>query len=490
MTDPLASLGSILLFLLPGLGLAWFFPGLRALPLPRRMAYGYLLGVLAVAGSLWALSHLAEVPIRRPAIFTVAALPALAGLTAALLRRRGRPPASRRVLFLDLAAAAFVAMVFAGIFADAVAEPLRDWDGRMHWASQARYIRDAGSVHPVAMTKGQWFINHPRYPLLLPVAQAAAQEAFAAGEDELPFRGLYAAFFPALVLVIFDGAARWAGRTPAALVAIALAGLPFFTFDSDGSAKSAYSDLPLACFYGAALILLLRTRPRVSDGVAAGLMLAAAALTKNEGTLLAGFALLAAALPRALAWWSAWGRKRRAAEPVQPPRPEPRRRRLLLRGAILGSAAALLLVGLTLFLSWRSGIPNREDEMYDQFVEPESFWPNAVTRIPLLVPVILDEMLLYWRHWVIFWWIAPLVLLAGRRGFRGRRAALSWPLFLGAAAPLAIAWGAYSVHWNPAELVTVTWDRFLIQGSAPFLLLLSLALRDLLRRTPLRLAHK
>ena len=481
MTNPLESLGTILLFLLPGLGLAWFFPGLRALPLTRRLGYAYPLGVLAVAGSLYALSHLAGLPIRRPAIFAAAALPALAGLAARFLRPRVRPLPSRRPALPVLAAAAVVAGVFAGIFADGVSEPLRDWDGRMHWASQGRYIRDAGSVHPAAMAKGQWFVNHPRYPVLLPVAQAASLEVFGADEDEMPFRALYAAFFPALALVIFDGAARWAGRTPAALTAITLAALPFFTFGSDGSAMSAYSDLPLGCFYGAALVLLLRSRPRVSDGVAAGLMLAAAALTKNEGTLLAGFALVAASVPLALSWW----RKTRAAEP----RPE-RRRRLLLRGARLCSAAALLLVAVALFLSWRSEIPNRQDEMYDEFVEPEHFWPNAITRIPEVLPVILDRMLLFWRHWSGFWWVAPFVLLAGWRGFRGRRAALFWPLLIAAAGPLAVAWGAYSVHWDPDELAKVTWERFLVQGSAPFLLLFSLALRDLLRRTPLRLAHK
>jgi hypothetical protein len=84
-----------------------------------------------------------------------------------------------------------------------------------------------------------------------------------------------------------------------------------------------------------------------------------------------------------------------------------------------------------------------------------------------------------------FWWAALLVLLAGRGALRGRRAALSWPLLLGFLAPLAVAWGAYTVHWQPAYLVEVTWGRFLVQGSLPFFLLLSLLLRECLRKSPL-----
>src|SRR6185369_9172285 len=54
-------------------------------------------------------------------------------------------------------------------------------------------------------------------------------------------------------------------------------------------AASAYSDLPLGCLIGAALVLLLRSRRSVAGAVTAGLFLAGAVLSKNEGTLLALF---------------------------------------------------------------------------------------------------------------------------------------------------------------------------------------------------------
>lgn len=480
LRELLGHLGGLALFAVPGLALTGLFPGLRATPWLRRLGYGHLLGIATVAGTLYALSALLGVPLRRPAIFGTAAVLTAAGL-AGWLRARGRPGHRRRrrlplrarlaALFLALAGLG----VTAGLFADAMVFPLRDWDGRMHWSAQARYIRFEGSVLPLAVVRGQWFINHPRYPVLLPVAQAAILEATGAGEDELFFRSLYASFFPAFLLVLYDGARRWAGWLPAGLATAAAAGLPFLTFFVDGGAAGSYSDLPLACFYGAALVLLLRGRVLPSDGIAAGLLLGAAVLTKNEGTILAGFALLAAALVPVL-------RLRRARRQGRS-LPAPSRRRVLLKGARACAAAAAMVAVLALFLYWRFQIPNRQDENYEERVTVGQFFPGALTRIPDFGGRILIQTFLTWERWMGFWWVAPLLLLAGRGVLRGRRAALSWPLLLGFAAPLALAWGAYTVHWQPDELARVTWERFLVQGSLPLFLLLSLALREALRRS-------
>lgn len=476
MREVLASFGGVALFAVPGLALAGLFPGLRAIPWMRRLGYGFLLGVAALAGSLYALSTLFEVPLRRPAVFAAAAVltaVGLAGWIRALARgerrSRRRLPLRARIAALVLALAAVG--ITAGVFADSLVYPLRDWDGRMHWSAQARYIRHEGSVLPLAVVRGQWFINHPRYPVLMPVAQVAVLEATGAAEDELFFRTLYAAFFPALLLVVYDGARRWAGWLAAGLAVAAASGIPFLTFFPDGGAASSYSDLPLGCFYGAALVLLLRGRVRPSDGIAAGLLLGAAVLTKNEGTILAGFALLAAALVPGVRLWG----KRKLPSAAS-------RRRLLLKGARACAAASATVAVLAFFFYWRFQIPNRQDENYEEFVTAEHLFPDALTRIPEFGSQVLVHTFLTWDRWMGFWWAALLVLLAGRGMLKGRRAALSWPLLLGFAAPLAIAWGAYTVHWNPSELVEVTWERFLVQASVPFFLLLSVALREVLQQ--------
>lgn len=464
MNEVLPSLGGVVLFAAAGLGLAEMLPALRAIPLLHRLGYGYLLGIVAVSGSLWALSHCFGVPLRPPAVWAAAAVPALAGLVVRMIRGSQRRWGFRRPTLAGFAMAGLLAFVCLGLLADAVTNPVTHWDSRMIWAVQARYIRAEGTVDAAVLRRPQWYIDHPRYPLLLPVSQVAVLEAFREDEDRAIFRTVYAAFFPAFLLVLHDGARRWAGRAPAALAALAAAGVPALTFWGDGGAASAYSDLPLACFFGAGLVLLLRSRRQISGGLAAGLLLAGAVLSKNEGGLLAAFALAIGGLCTAL--------------------PLLRRRRAGRQAARLGSAAVPVLLALCLFIAWRSGIPNRHDESYARFVDPGDFWPEAVTRIPLLAPVIAREMA-FWDVWTVFWWVAPVVLAAGWRGWRGRWRAVACPLLVGIASPLAIAWGAYTVHWNPVDLAPATWNRFLVQGSLPLFLLLSLSLRDLLRRAGL-----
>ncbi len=470
----IADIVGVALFAVPGCALTSFFPGLRTTPWTRRPGYGYLLGVAAVAGTLYMLSALLGVPLRRPAIFGTVALLTAAGVSKALLVRRvaiaHRPVRARGRLAFLAAVALIGAAVSVGLLAEAVVEPPRGWDDRMHWSAQARYIRFEGSVFPLAVTRGQWFINHPRYPVLLPVAQVAVLEATDAGEDELPFRGLYAAFFPALLMVLYDGARRWAGWLPAGLTVAAACGLRFLTFYSDGGAMSSYSDLPLGCFYGAALILLLRSRPGqaiAADGIAAGIFLGAAVLAKNEGTILAAAALMAAALPLI--------HLRRESRRVP-------LRRWHAKAFRLFAGASILLTALIFFAYWRSGIPNRQDENYEGFVHLQTLWPAAVTRLPSFAGEILTATFLTWDHWTGFWWVFALVLIAGRSVLRGRRAALSRPLVLTALTPLCVGWGAYAVTEGPSWLIKVTWERFLVQGTIPLLFLFALALGEVLRR--------
>src|ERR1700761_6514241 len=84
------SAGTVALFAVPGWFLTEPFAVLRRLPWLRRAAYGYLLGVVAVAGGLYLLSHACAVPLRAPAVWACALAPVLAGGTAALLRRLRR----------------------------------------------------------------------------------------------------------------------------------------------------------------------------------------------------------------------------------------------------------------------------------------------------------------------------------------------------------------------------------------------------------------
>ncbi len=462
-----AGLGGVALFAAAGWGISALSPTLRRLPAPRRLGYAYLLGLAAVAGSLYALSHWAGVPLDGAAAWTAATLPALLGPAAALGRRWRRPrpiQKRRRRDFWVGAVAAVLTLVALGLAADAAVDPLRDWDGRMTWSAQARYLRAAGTVDAEVLQHKRWFVTHPQYPLLLPVAQVAALDAFGQGEDSHAFRMLYVGAFAAWLLVAYDGARRLGGRRPAAL-AVLLAGLAPLVQYGEGGAFSAYSDLPLAAFYGAVLVLLLAAPPRPStlssnDGWVAGLLLGAALLTKNEGLPLAAL-VVALAAGRALVF--------RRGRPIRV------RPRALLAPAL---AAALALAALALLVSWRSGVPNRQDEQYAASFRLAELWPAIVSQAPRIVPAALARML-DWRRWSGFWIVVPALLIAGRR------AVLRWrrlPLWAAALAPPSIGWVAYAVAIDPVRLAEVTWERLLLQGSVPLVMLLALALSDVLRR--------
>ena len=464
--ETLAALAGVAVFAAPGAGLAEVLPGVRSLPLARRLAYGYLLGVVWTGGVLFALSHFLSVPLRPPAILVVAGAPALAGLISRLRRGgSGRPPDRKAARPpWERVAIGIGVMVSLAVLAQALYTPQTDWDGRMTWAARAKHLRAEGTVDASVLTEPGWFVTHPWYPLLLPVAQVAVQELTGAGDDQPFFRPLYAAFLPVWLLLIYHGArSRGAGSAAAAWAVAAAALLPFPVFFNGGGAVSSYSDMPLACFYGGALLLLLEPRLRLSTGAAAGLLLAGAVLAKAEGTPMALAVLAIAAVSIGLPWGTRAGRLRRWR----------------LRRRALGLAALPPVLAMVLLWSWRAGIPQSFEDYRTDFPW-SNFGLEMLARIPFIYERVRFETVAM-LDWGVFWSVAPLVLLAGWRGLR-RRSALA--LLLAAAAPLALAWFAYAMSREPGFFVATTWNRFLVQASVPVLVLLALALDDLLRRVP------
>ena len=447
--EALAGLAGVALFAAPGAGLAELLPAVRALETGRRFAYAFLLGVAWTAGLLYALSHFLAVPLRAPAILTVTALPVAAGAISRLRRRRSRP-AARRLRLWEWLVLAVCAVVSLAVLCEALTNPVLDWDGWMTWGAQGRYMRHEGTVDPLVLTQRGWYVSHPWYPLLLPVAQVSVLETTHAEWDDPAFRPFYAAFFPVWLLVTYGAARALAGRAAAGWTTLAAALLPTPAFEVAGGAVSAYSDLPLACFYGGGLALLLTPRLRPSAALAAGILLAAAALAKAEGAAFALVALILGGLYSVRRWRQSW--------------------------RSLALAALPLALAFVLLLSWRAGIPERF-ESYEKIVSWSFLWPGILTRAPRIAAAVRSQIGNF-EAWGLFWWLAPLVLIAGWRGLR-RRVAL--PLALAAAAPLSVAWISYTISLTPEFIVRTSWNRFLIQASVPCLLLLALALRDLLR---------
>lgn len=457
-----ASFGGIALFLLAGNGLLRFFPALRERPLFRRIATMWLLGVGGVGLLLFALDHVAGVPLRRWGILSVFfVLAALTLIPRSGKRKNGtsaavRPPAARMAV---TTAVVLGVCLTVGLFSEVIAEFPSDWDGLMTWCPAARWIRAEGTVNSRVLAEGQWHVSHPKYPPLLPLTQVAVQETFGTTDDARVPRPLYAMFLPAFALVLFDAASRRAGALSAALATISAALVPLFASGRmAGGAGSAFSDLPLACFWGTGFLLLLETGVVPSTGVAAGLLLSAGLLSKNEGLPLVLIVIAVAAFFAVL---------------------RSRRTKSVLRALLPVGLAALVAAGAAaLLISWRSGIVNRNDEKYDERILEETVLRDTLQRLPLLPKPIWREMEDA-TSWAGFWWCAPVVLLAGAGALRRRPAR---PLLLGIAGGIAVYIGAYGISpWPGTTIVTSTWNRFLIQLSLPFFVLLAMSLRSSVR---------
>jgi hypothetical protein len=530
-----ANLGGVALMTVPGLGLTELLAPLRRLPWPRRLGYAFLLGVGALGAGLFAASHLAGVPLRRPVIVWTALAPAALGAAACVARRRRgaadtparreadagaggtwpqekkppvtaapetgaaatavpaalAPPAARAETApsgpaperpaglqrraghrLRLALGLAVAVALAGPLISALTSPLADWDGRMTWGPLAAYLRQEGTVDAEVLRDAHWLVLHPRYPPLLPLAQEAIQELFGAGQDDQYFRALYVAFLGALLTVVFDGAKRAAGRRAAELTVLCAALPPFLSYGG-GGATSAYSDMPLAAFYGGALVLLLAWPPRVATGFAAGCLLAAGVLTKNEGELLAAAALVLAA--SRLGWRGSRGSHGSHGSHGS--------RRSVAAGrhlAWLGAAALPVLAAAALLASWRAAIPNREDEDYFAGLRLGDLVHGAASRLSSLAGTALRLTFMDWT-WLGFWVVFVVVVLAGRRALARP---LAWRLAVAGLVPVAIGCAAYAVSTRPGPLIDETWQRFLLQGWVPFAAVFACALASLLAQLP------
>ena len=379
------------------------------------------------------------------------------GTVALAASRLGGRPRPRRASLPGIAAGLVVGAAGSALMAGALFAPVRDWDGRMTWMPQARMIRLERTATPSALTDPWVWVSHPQYPPLVALVQVGGLEIVSAPDDERAGRGVHPLFFVSLLVVLYRCVRVVTGTGLAAAAAASIAAMtPFLAFESHGGAAGAYADAPLAALLGAGLALLLCGRAGLRTGALAGLLLAGAVLTKNEGLPLV-LGLLVVLLGISLAGPGGGARRTRA-------------RSALVTAVPLVSlvACASLLLG-----AFRAPIPNRYDEDYASILSGGDFAPRVLAGKAVAVAPLLARKLGNVRAWGLLW---PLlgVLAALRPRALLTKAALAAGALL--AAPVALGLAAYLVHWDPLGLAETTFDRFLVQGSFGTFLLLGLLL--------------
>ncbi|HRY44395.1 MAG TPA: hypothetical protein P5164_10645 [Thermoanaerobaculia bacterium] len=179
-----------------------------------------------------------------------------------------------------LLAAAFLLLAagFASATLFALRQPLSLGDYLAIWGLKARALHASGDLAALFSVDPAGEFSHPEYPPLWPILLASAAKLLGR-YDEL----LLALLRPALLTL---AAALTYARTRASLpvrllAASALVLLPYF----QTAAYVGYAETLLLVLVLAALLLLESAHPTPFTPWAAGLLLALAALTKQEGTI-------------------------------------------------------------------------------------------------------------------------------------------------------------------------------------------------------------
>ncbi len=283
------------------------YPKHRALDAPGEVAWvvgaGYFAGAFLLTVAMRALS-LAGVRFSVVAILVPVVAAALA-LSAIAWRRLGAglAPAVRgaarelvapadvegavRVLWWALLA--WLAVRFAMLGVELFTRPLYPWDAWTQWATKARVWYELGHIAPFARVDAWlagngavYFDASPEYPPTMPLLQVFSCLLLGRWDDTL-MNGAWWQIAVAMSLVVYGGLRSLDSSQLAALVgSFLVASLPLANVHV---ALAGYADLPMAAWYLAAAVALLRwARSRAAaDGAIALLLAIACTQIKNPG---------------------------------------------------------------------------------------------------------------------------------------------------------------------------------------------------------------
>ena len=202
---------------------------------------------------------------------------------------------------------AWLALRFALLGVEVASRPLYPWDAWTQWATKARVWYELGYLAPFARVNewlaangAVWFDASPEYPPTMPLMQVYACLWLGRWDDAL-MNWPWWQVGVALPLVVYGGLRALRAPALAALAGAAfVASLPLANVHV---ALAGYADLPMAAFYTAAALAVLRwagTRDR-RDAALALLLAAACTQIKNPGWFWAATlfpAVLVTLLPR------------------------------------------------------------------------------------------------------------------------------------------------------------------------------------------------
>lgn len=184
--------------------------------------------------------------------------------------------------------------LIAGLFLFALGQslltPQRLWDERATFAIKGIVLWEDRSIHSRDLADPDFVQYHPRYPLLIPLAEQHVY-ALLGGVDDRLSKVIFPLLYFGMVLAIAGGLSRRLTAGGAWLFALLVATIPALMPWEYGF-LCGQGDAPTACYHGLSALYLWETWERISSGNPrgwsrtarlAGLCGALAAFTKDEG---------------------------------------------------------------------------------------------------------------------------------------------------------------------------------------------------------------
>ena len=336
-----------------------------------------------------------------------------------------RPAEQQPSAALDRLLIGAIALAVGLVFVQSIRSPLTQWDSRVIWGFKAKLLYDAGTLHTEDFHDPDRVHRHPRYPLLLPLAEASLWQ-WTGRVDERSVKVISPLFVAALALVLAGAVRDHVGRTQALALCALVAWCPMLCIHEWG-ARSAHADVPLAFFHTVSTLCLVRwlTTGTLRGAALAGLMAAFGIFTKNEGLALWAINVTCAGV--ASLFVPGWRR----------------------RAGWLVFVGVAVLVSLPWFVV-QSGLPTVSDENYLARILAGGLGAN-VARVPQVAAAVAAEMFLAVGRWSVLWYVIGVMILTHiRAASRPGPAMVLAALVLYVAAVVAMytvsPWDDVSVH--------------------------------------------
>jgi hypothetical protein len=345
-----------------------------------------------------------------------------------------------------------IALLLLLVAAQTFQTPQRFWDERAIFAIKGKVLFQERTIHSPLLAHPDFVQGHPRYPLLIPLAEEHLYSLLRHVDDRWA-KAVFPLLFSGLVLSFAGVLSRRCGAGRGWLFAVMLATIPVL-FPFELGFLSGQGDAPMACFHGLAVLYAwdsLQSQAHIGSSHPAwrawllvGFLAAAAAFTKDEG-----IAFLVVGLFSLTAAWC-FGCRQGSGVPLRP-RDLP---------GVLGALCATAALILGPWFWHRRDLPTTTEMNYFGRLSIALLVERRDT-LHWIIPHLVSRMFREWRTWGLQWWVMLAALISvPRRALRPEQVFLLLEVS-GAVASLIVAGMIAPI--DPQDHIGGSSERFLMQ---------------------------